>query len=117
MSKSFIKQFGSELTEDGLQIVWEAHLEDWSHVTELDDPELETKVELGELMLFAVRAVVRACGVELGDDWMGGCIYAQFEHFLDEGGYADDMRDSLRRIARLRLAELADLRDSIERSN
>lgn len=116
MSKSFIKQFGSELTEDGFQIVWEAHLEDWSHVTELDDPELETKVELGELELFSVRAVVKACGVELGDEWMGGCIYTKFGDFLDDD-YADDMRDSLRRIARLKLTELAHLLDSIECSN
>ena len=114
MSKSFIMQFGSESMEGGLQIVWEAHLEDWSHVTELDDPELEARVECGELELFSVRAVVKACGVELGDEWMGGCIYTRFGDFLEEGGYADDMRDSLCRIARLKLAELADLHDTLE---
>lgn len=111
MSKSFIEQFGSESTEGGLQIVWEAHPEDWSHVTELDDPELEARVERGELELFSVRAVVKACGVELGDEWMGGCIYTKFGDFLDDDDYADDMRDSLRRIARLKLTELARLLD------
>ena len=110
MSKSFIKQFGSESTEGGLQIVWQAQMEDWSHVTELDDPALEARVERGELELFSVRAVVKACGVELGDEWMGGCIYTKFGDFLDDD-YADDMRDSLRRIARLKLTELARLLD------
>ena len=73
--------------------------------------ELYRDIDAGQLEWFAVRVSAYKAGVELADDYLGGCCYESFAAFLAESengceGYATDMRANVIRDAKAKIAEL-----------
>lgn len=98
----------------GFDIRAEFYLED-SAIADSFDPscwdidQLVRDVESGESVWFIVRVVASKSDIELGDDWLGGCMYASFQEFVDiEDGYFGDMRDIAVDIAAAKLDQLAE---------
>ena len=49
-------------------------------------------IERGDLFFFCAKVSARKAGLELGDAYLGGCIYASYEAFYEEkSGYFADL--------------------------
>lgn len=87
-----------------------------------DAGETHDKIERGELVCFAVRASVSFRGSDIGNDYLGNCIYENIRDFRDHfgikkhancGSYFTAMiRESVRE-ARKTLSEMPKLRATI----
>lgn len=87
-----------------------------------DAGETHDKIERGELVCFAVRASVSFRGSDIGNDYLGNCIYQNFRDFRDHLGikkhanrgscFSDMIRESIRE-ARKTLSEMPTLRKTI----
>jgi hypothetical protein len=59
------------------------------------------------LLWFCAKVTAHKAGVELADDYLGGCCYASVAEFVEPGCYYDDMRASVIEQAKAKLAQLA----------
>lgn len=87
-----------------------------------DTGEAQEMIERGDWLCFAVRASVSFRGSDIGEDYLGNCIYQNIRDFRDHfgirkhancGSYFTDMiRESIRE-ARKTLSEMPTLRQTI----
>ena len=56
-----------------------------------DDGETARAIANGEFEWFIARVNVSRHGIELGDDYLGGCCYKTFDDFMTDSGYFEDM--------------------------
>lgn len=56
-----------------------------------DDGETARAIDAGEYEWFVACVTASKNGVELHDEYLGGCCYTSFEAFMTESGYFDDM--------------------------
>lgn len=68
---------------------------------------IQARLDSGELELFDVECYASKHGVQFPSNWMGGCIYASLDEFVQSGGYADDMTETAVEEARNTLALFA----------
>jgi hypothetical protein len=81
-------------TVNGFDIVFSAayeytHPSDLFDETEEDMEKLLDDIDRGSLVWFIAR--VQACkhGIELGSDYLGGCLYKSYDDFLSDHYYQD----------------------------
>ena len=87
------------LTKEGFDIHFEELNEDMSvedllsfEETGCDHSSTIKKVNNGTYAYFTARVIAFKNGVELADDYLGGCIYKDTEEFTSaKGDYFDDM--------------------------
>lgn len=91
------------------RVVVDALPEDWP-VDVDDDGETAAAVERGDLVHFIARAraIHRPTGIELGADYLGGCIYESLEQFRRDPYCRDLIREAVT-YARNNLANLRDV--------
>ena len=91
--KTFIENY------KGFDIYFEA-LEEYDPSFEYWDEELKDatidKINSGELVLFCAHVTAEKNGIELGDDYLGMCVYESEEAFYTQkGDYFDDMKETV----------------------
>jgi hypothetical protein len=64
------------------------------------------KIADGTYLWFAAKVVASRNGIELGDDYLGGCCYSSVAEFIARGGYYTDMVDAAIGQAKEALAKL-----------
>ena len=64
------------------------------------------KIDRGVYQWFCAKVTASKAGVELADDYLGGCLYETWRDFLNDG-YCEDMRATVVALAKDKLAELA----------
>lgn len=101
-------------TEDirGFHIVFSAAPEDTHPRNSFDDSchEIEDicrKIDNGTYVWFVARVQAYRHGVLLASDYLGGCLYDSFEDFMQEGGYYEDMVNTVISEAKQTLAALS----------
>jgi hypothetical protein len=62
-------------------------------VTDID--ELCNKINNGDYVWFVAKVTASKHGIELADDYLGGCLYENEKQFITEDGYYADMRESV----------------------
>lgn len=72
-----------------------------------DDGETARAIAAGEYEWFVAMVTASKNGVELAEDYLGGCCYETFEAFMEPDGYFDDMVDEAISMARQNIADLA----------
>ena len=60
-----------------------------------DGKEVIEKLEAGELVYFCAEVVGSKNGIKLSSDYLGACIYKDYEEFLNGGDYIDDMKKTV----------------------
>jgi hypothetical protein len=73
-----------------------------------DDGETARAIDAGEYEWFVACVTASKNGIELHDEYLGGCCYRTFEDFMDESGYFDDMVAEAISMAKQRIESLAD---------
>jgi hypothetical protein len=48
-------------------------------------------IKSGRYEWFMVRVTAHKAGVELGSDYLGGCLYESYKQFIDDNDYYADM--------------------------
>lgn len=72
-----------------------------------DIDEAVEKIESGEWVYFCAHVVAKVNDIELGDDYLGGCIYESEEGFYEtKDGYFDNMASQAINEAKETLQEL-----------
>ena len=56
-----------------------------------DDGETARAIDAGEYEWFVACVTASKNGIDLHDEYLGGCCYTSFEAFMAESGYFDDM--------------------------
>lgn len=72
-----------------------------------DDGETARAIDAGEYEWFVAMVTASKNGVELAEEYLGGCCYETFEEFMGPGGYFDDMVDEAISVARQTITDLA----------
>lgn len=75
--------------------------------------DLTNKINDGSLEWFTARVVARLDGIELGDAYLGGCLYDSFEDFATGNDYHGDMIHKAIDDAKLNLARLVELSQTL----
>ena len=86
-----------------------------------DTGEAQEMIERGDWLCFAVRASVSFRGSDIGEDYLGNCIYENIRDFRKDswnmlprsGSYFSDMVRNAIREARKTLSEMPKLRQTI----
>jgi len=82
-------------TVEGFDIYFEAleeHISLFDLFEEEEVEELSEDIDNGSLVYFCAKVTAEKAGLELSDDYLGGCIYKSEEEFYQmEGDYFDDM--------------------------
>jgi hypothetical protein len=53
------------------------------------------KINDGEYVWFVAKVTASKHGIELADDYLGGCLYDSAKAFVTEDGYYADMRETV----------------------
>jgi len=79
-------------TKDGFDIRF-AVIPEMTHPNDHfdDDGETAQAIADGDYEWFIACVTASKNGVELAEEYLGGCCYASFDAFMDENGYFDDM--------------------------
>lgn len=72
------------------------------------DAEILRNIEEGLYEWFVVKVTASKAGIELGEDYLGGCCYSSVAGFMTPGGYWPDMRSQVIESAKAKLIELGD---------
>jgi len=64
---------------------------DWDFESEDQERELHDKIESGELLYFCAKVTASKNGIELGVDYLGGCVFEGETDFMDSDGYYNYM--------------------------
>ena len=67
---------------------------------------LDNDYEQGDLMYFCAQVVASKCGVDLSSDYLGTCLYADPQDFINNSGYIDDMIEAATTEAAQKITEL-----------
>jgi hypothetical protein len=73
-----------------------------------DEGETARAIDAGEYEWFVACVTASKNGIELHDEYLGGCCYPTFEAFMDESGYFDDMVAEAISMAKQRIESLTD---------
>jgi hypothetical protein len=76
-----------------------------------DDGDIRAGLESGALLAFVARVYVKLDGATVGEDYLGGCIYASERDFMQCGYFRDMVRCAIA-DARRHLASRPQLRDA-----
>lgn len=76
-----------------LSITPETAAPDWYFESEEEEQHLLDQINDGDLMYFVAKVTASKNGIELGNDYLGGCCYESVEDFI-VGGYFSDMVDT-----------------------
>lgn len=90
---------------EGFEIEFSAAPEDTNPADSFEFEEDIEMVRSGACEWFVARVTASKSGIILGEDYLGGCAYANVCDFL-EGGYFEDMRAEAVRLARENLTKL-----------
>jgi hypothetical protein len=71
-----------------------------------DDGETARRIAAGDYEWFVAMVTASKNGVELAEEYLGGCCYSTFEEFMEEGGYFDDMVAEAISVAKQTISEL-----------
>ena len=71
------------------------------------DAETVRKIHDGTYLWFVARVTASKAGVELAEDYLGGCCYKSAREFMQPGGYYDDMVTEAVTRAATKLEELS----------
>jgi hypothetical protein len=95
-------------TRNGFDITAKAFDEDHSvdEAGYADTGEYQRQIDAGELEYFRVEVTVSLNGHLLGTDRLGGCLYEDFDDYLNDSGYYEDMVDVAMHNAKTSLSEL-----------
>jgi hypothetical protein len=63
--------------------------------SEWDLKELCQKIDDGDYVWFIAKVTASKHGIELADDYLGGCLYDNVQQFVTEDGYYADMRENV----------------------
>ena len=75
---------------------WEDMLPDWDFGSEEYKQEVIDKINSGDLLWFVAKVTASKNGVELAQDYLGGCCYEYVSDFINEpNGYYADMRSNV----------------------
>jgi hypothetical protein len=72
-----------------------------------DIKELCQKIDDGEYVWFIAKVTASKHGIELADDYLGGCLYDNEMQFVNEGDYYADMRETVVKEATANIQLLA----------
>ena len=72
----------------------EYSLPDWD-MTDEEKKELNEQIRDGDLLWFCAKATACLDGVEIADDYLGGCCFESVDDFVKNSGYYDDMKDNV----------------------
>ena len=90
-----------------LYTTWEDTEPDWDFETEEDRQELIDKIESGSLLWFIAKVTASKNGVELAQDYLGGCCYESIDEFGSEPDfYYSGMRETVVEEAKKTIAKL-----------
>jgi len=73
-----------------------------------DDGETARAINAGDYEWFIANITASKNGIELADEYLGGCCYASFAEFMDEDSYFGDMVDTAIDVARQNIDSLTD---------
>lgn len=95
----------------GFDVYFEALEEDIPLSDDLEPDDYEEaidKISSGEWVYFCAKVSAHKAGIELSNDYLGGCIYASYEQFYTEykEGYFADMVENAISEAEKTIAEL-----------
>lgn len=101
-------------THDGFTIVLHALDDDQTIAQLYSDAEMSVQqirgiqrsVDNGTMVHFVARVVAVKNGIELGDDYLGGCVYKTYDDFVKNSGYYEDMRSTAIDVARTTIKAL-----------
>ena len=65
-----------------------------------DDGETSRAIDAGEYEWFVACVTASKNGIDLHDEYLGGCCYTSFDEFMAESGYFDDMVDEAIDVAK-----------------
>ncbi len=86
---------------------WEDMQPDWDFESEEDKQEILEKIDNGSLLWFVAKVTASKNGVELAQDYLGGCCYEYVSDFIEESnGYYADMRSRVIEEAKQTIAKL-----------
>jgi hypothetical protein len=89
---------------------FDALVEDSHPRDHFDDPEDVAAILNGEMEWFMVRGTISVAGIQLAEDYLGGCCYRTTSDFLDDD-YFEDMVHQLEALALVKLNELRNVHD------
>lgn len=95
-------------TKDGFDIRFSV-IPELTHPNDLfdDDGDTARAIADGDYEWFIACVTASKNGVELADEYLGGCCYASFDAFMDENGYFDDMVATAIDVAKQTIDDLA----------
>jgi hypothetical protein len=95
-------------TKDGFDIRF-AVIPEMTHPNDHfdDDGETAQAIADGDYEWFIACVTASKNGVELAEEYLGGCCYATFDAFMDENGYFDDMVETAIDVAKQTIDDLA----------
>lgn len=73
-----------------------------------DDGETARAIDAGEYEWFVACVTASKNGIDLHDEYLGGCCYRTFEDFMGESGYFDDMVAEAVSMAKQNIESLTD---------
>lgn len=73
-----------------------------------DDGETARAIDAGEYEWFGAMVTVSKNGVELAEEYLGGCCYETYEEFMTGSGHFDDMVETAIDMARQTIVDLAE---------
>ena len=85
-------------TRNGIQLSFEPLPEDTPLEDTIDGSchdinSLIADVESGELVYFTAHVIACKNGIQLGEDYLGACLYESIDQFINESqGYISDMK-------------------------
>lgn len=101
-------------TYDGFKVYFVAFPEHTDPAELFDHDEKEIKklyrdLDNYDLVWFCAHVFVKKAGIELGTDYLGGCLYKDYDDFvkIEKDGYLADMMETALKEARPAAKELA----------
>jgi len=95
---------------EGFEINFYAGEED-CHPRDLFMPEdvdqIVNDINEGNLVWFVAKVTASKKGIELANDYLGGCLYPSYMDFVEDNFYYADMIDTVIKDARQTIKELA----------
>lgn len=95
----------NQIQKDGFDIAFYALPDEMTAAEVCGEEQLADDIEQGRWQLFCAKVTASKCGVELGSDYLGQCIYEDYEDFI-ECDYFKDMVDSAINEAKSKIEEL-----------
>jgi len=94
-------------TQDRGEFTIHTYMAPEDYAPDIDDGETLQAINDGLLAWFQVKVVATKCGIELAEEYMGGCCYELGVDFISEGDYWSDMVDEAIRRAHGVILELS----------